>query len=102
MLTAGIGVPDAFTVQGGVAGLAIAACMAVLGVLARRLDKGDTAAMASLRDLCDRLTAERDRILARLDTAESEAGLEKSSRWAAQEYARGLEDRLAIPHRDWT
>jgi hypothetical protein len=96
------GVAEVVSVRGGIAGLAIAACMAVLGVLARRVDRGDAAAMDGLRDLNDRLARERSEAFILRGIAEKEADDLRLEMIQAREYARSLESRLGVPHRDWT
>lgn len=94
-------VVDAVTVRGGIAGLAIAACLAVLGALVRRLDRGDVAAMDSMRDLNDRLARERSDAVIQRGIAEGEADRLRMELVQAREYARALEERLGLTHREW-
>lgn len=97
----GSGLADAISVRGGIAGLAIAAVLMLLGALVRRYDRGDAAALAAQVALTDRLIAERDRADQARVKAEADADAERDLRIRLQEYARHLEDSLGVPHRKW-
>lgn len=96
-----------------IAGLAVAAVLMLLGAWVRRFDKGTAETMQDLRDLNERLEAERDRAVAREETARQEiqsmrhtsdlqlARLRKE-RDQARQYARDLEYRLGQQHREWS
>lgn len=97
----GSGLAEAISVRGGIAGLAIAAVLMLLGALVRRYDRGDAAALAATTALTERLVAERDRADQARAKAEAELDAEREVRIRVQEYARHLEDRLGLPHREF-
>jgi hypothetical protein len=90
------------TAQGGAYALLASLFVAVVGWAMRRVDKGDDAHRAGLEALNARHVAERDRAETRAGAAELALAREMQLRVRVEEYARGLEHDLGMPHRRWS
>lgn len=87
---------------GGAVALLSSLVLLVAGWMLKRIDKGSTEVVSGYSGLTSELrkSAGEDRI--RAHAAEAALAREVALRIRLEEYARGLEQDLGLPHRRWT
>ena len=97
------------TATGGAVSVFILVVFLVMGTMLRRLEKGPAEIQQGYGSLtaslqANALAADTRAIAAELraDIADRKAQLEHSARVVVEEYARGLEAQLGVPHRAWS